>query len=222
MTNFCSHHAYLHHGKKKNPAVVWRRLSKMTQSRNPTSSVFLHMRVSGFWNRYRLHLATRCGWGLVPIFFFLNVIMHPQLKPQAIVTMDFARHSFHYEAGWDKFAWKFFRVELVWSTEPTWFSVPVMILFQAGFWLITSCRRLPWPHSDFICRWQPHQQYKRSTHKKLRCAVVFMIDFSPTASFFPERCAYTPLLDGEVNVTRRLELCQVMLRIFRNHGSFIY
>lgn len=87
----------------------------LISARNPTSSVFLHMRVSGFWNRHRLHLATRCGSGLVPIFFFLNLIMRPQLKPQAIVTMDFARHSFHYEAGWDKFAWKFFRVELVWS-----------------------------------------------------------------------------------------------------------
>lgn len=77
MTKFCSHHACLHHGNLHPHSSRVTTLVKddakprlLISVRNPTSSVALHMRVSGFWNRYRLHLATRCGWGPFPIFFF--------------------------------------------------------------------------------------------------------------------------------------------------------
>lgn len=102
--------------------VVWRRLSKMTQSRDCSSApeILLHLRPY-IWEYQVSEIDT--GYILLPgvygdcfqFFFFLNLIMRPQFKPRAIVTMDFARHSFDYEAGWDKFARKFFRVELVWS-----------------------------------------------------------------------------------------------------------
>lgn len=121
MTKFCSHLACLHHTSIP-IAVVWRRSSKMTQSRDCSSASEILLHLWLYIREYRVS-GIDTGYILLPgvdgdrfqLFFFLNLIMRPQLKPQAIVTMDFARHSFHDEAGWDKLAWKFFRVELVWS-----------------------------------------------------------------------------------------------------------
>lgn len=188
----------------------------LTTVRNCRWAAISHVTAWGFSETTRrFRLASRCGRGPIPtFFFFLFNWLHihnlsPELLSLWISTIHFATKQVETNLHGNFLLQNEFDVSgggggVVPLYQPTRFSILLMILFRAKVWLITEFEHLPWPCCDFACA-------NKSTRKTARFCLwlIYCIVLSRLSS--PEQRANTPCVD---DCPEWRNLCHVTLGIF--------